>query len=288
MSGIADAMDAGMQCMSQQQPGCSTKTKNLSMIAVYTIVGTWLMVVYHHLSDQDFSMVLTLSSLTQFTGFVLLALKVRWAKSAAGLSSKTLEMYFIFLCTRLASTTFKNGYLPIDRSGDWVYQSGDAMSAVVVLHLLYVMHKTYGVTYQAQHDTLDVFKAVPACMFLAFFLKGDLNSSQFFDWIWTCSLFFDTISMLPQLWMMTKAGGQVDGMTAHYVVALMVSRLFATLFWWHGYEELHVEGRMFNRTGYTVFGAHVLQLVFCADFLYYYGKGILAGRGTAVLPNIEV
>merc|ERR1719269_485055 len=97
-------------------------------------MGTWATVVWHHLSDQDFSTVLTMSSIFQCLGFVLLALKVRWARSAAGLSSKTLEMYFIFFCFRLSSTIFKNGYLPIDRSGDWVYQSGDALSVVLVLH----------------------------------------------------------------------------------------------------------------------------------------------------------
>jgi len=290
MSGIANAMDAGMHCMSheQQQVLCSTTSKNVSMLAAYAIMGTWAMVVWHHLSDKDFSTVLTMSSITQFLGFVLLALKVRWAKSAAGLSSKTLEMYFIFFCFRLSSTCFKNGYLPIDRSGDWVYQSGDALSVLVVLPLLYVTHKTYGTTYQAQHDSLDIFKAIIPCAILAFFVKGDLNSSPFFDWVWTTSLLLDTIAMLPQLWMMTKAGGKVDGMTSHYVVTLTISRAFAFAFWWHGYTELHIEGSSFNKAGYTVLLAHLIQMMLCADFLYYYVKGMLAGRGTAVLPNIEV
>merc|ERR1719453_877916 len=280
-------MDVGMQCVSKQ-PGCSTTSKNLSMLAGYAVFGTWMLVVWHHLSDKDFSIVLTLSSIFQFLGFILLALKVRWAKSAAGLSSKTLEMYFVFFCFRLSSTLFKNGYLPIDRSGDWVYQSADVMSIFVVLHLLYVTHKTYGTTYQSQHDTLDIFKAIPGCMVAAFFLKGDLNSSPFFDWVWTSSLLFDTIAMLPQLWMMTKIGGKIDGMTSNYVVALSVSRGFAFAFWWHGYTELHIEGSTVNVAGYTVLMAHVMQLVFCADFLYYYVKGMMSGRGTAVLPQIEV
>jgi len=290
MSGIANAMDAGMHCMSQEQQQvlCSKTTKNIANLAVYAVMGTWAMVVWHHLSDKDFSTVLTMSSILQFLGFVLLALKVRWAGSAAGLSSKTLEMYFIFFCFRLSSTCFKNGYLPIDRSGDWVYQSGDALSVLVVLHLLYVTHKTYGTTYQAQHDSLDIFKAIIPCAILAFFVKGDLNSSPFFDWVWTTSLLLDTIAMLPQLWMMTKAGGKVDGMTSHYVVTLTISRAFAFAFWWHGYTELHIEGSSFNKAGYTVLLAHLIQMMLCADFLYYYVKGMLAGRGTAVLPNIEV
>lgn len=290
MSGIVDAMDAGMSCMTPQQQStlCSTTSKNVSMLAAYALVGTWLMVVWHHFTDGDFSVVLTLSSISQFLGFVLLALKVRWARSAAGLSSKTLEMYFIFFCFRLSSTIFKNGYLPIDRSGDWVYQSGDALSVVLVLHLLYVMHKTYGTTYQAQQDSLDIFKAIPVCALLAFFLKGDLNSSPFFDWVWTMSLLLDTIAMVPQLWMMTKIGGQVDGMTSHYVVLLTISRGCAFAFWWVGYVELHIEGQMFNKAGYTVIVAHLIQMVLCADFMYYYVKGMMGGKRAVVLPHIEV
>merc|ERR1719253_100312 len=203
---------------------CSSRAQNLSMFGAYAVVALWCMVVWHKFTDGDFSIVLTLSAIVQFLGFVLLTLKVRYQQSAAGLSSKTLEMYFIFFIFRLSSTLFKNGYLPIDRSGDWAYQSADVMSIFVVLHLLYVTHKTYGTTYQSQHDTLDIFKAIPGCMIAAFFLKGDLNSSPFFDWVWTSSLLFDTIAMLPQLWMMTKIGGKVDGMTSHYVVALSVSR----------------------------------------------------------------
>jgi len=287
MSQIADAMQTGFHCM-EQKSLCSQKTKNVSMLAAYAAVATWLLVVWHHFTDGDFSIVLTLSSIMQMLGFVLLSIKVRHTRSAAGLSSKTLEMYFVFFMFRLSSTIFKNGYLPIDRSGDWVYQAADVMSVFLVLHLLYVMHKTYGTTYQAQHDTLDIFKSILPLAVLAFFVKGDLNSSPFFDWVWTTSLLVDTVAMLPQLWMMTKVGGTVDGMTSHFVTCLAISRGFAFSFWWIGYTELHIEGQTFNKAGYTVVLAHLLQLVFCADFMYYYVKGIMSGRGTAVLPNIEV
>jgi len=290
MSGIANAMDAGMTWAAPDPSGplCSSTAKNVSMFAAYTTVAVWCVVVWHKFTDQDFSIVLTLSAISQFLGFVLLTLKVRHQRSARGLSSKTLEMYFIFFIFRLSSTLFKNGYLPIDRSGDWVYQMADAGSMIVILFLLYAVHKTYGDTYQAEHDTLDIFKAIPACIVLAFFTRGDLNSSMFFDTVWTTSLLLDTIAMLPQLWLMTKVGGQVEGMTAHYVAALSVSRGFAFAFLWHGYTELLPEGGSFNIAGYTVLIAHLLQILLCADFMYHYVKSYASGKGVVVLPSIEV
>lgn len=42
--------------------------------------------------------------------------EVKYQKTVAGLSSRTLEMYVVFFLFRLGSTLFKNGYLPIDRS----------------------------------------------------------------------------------------------------------------------------------------------------------------------------
>jgi len=290
MSGIADAMHAGLTCIDKQHQAklCSTTTRNASMFAAYVLVGIWGLVICRHFSDGDFSAVLTASSITQFLGFVLLNIKVRWAQAAAGLSSKTLELYFLFFCVRLGSTCFKNGYLPIDKSGDWAYQMGDILSVPLVLRLLYSMHKHYGHTYQAQHDTLQAYKAIPICAFLAYFVKGDLNNSPFFDWLWMFSLLLDTIAMLPQLWMMTKIGGLVDGMTSHYVVCLIASRGFAFLFWWHGYVELQIKGEAFNKAGYTVITAHILQLVVCADFMYYYAKGMLSRDRKVMLPYIDV
>lgn len=48
-------------------------------------------------------------------GFVCSA-EVKYQKSVAGMSSRTLEMYVLFFLFRLGSTLFKNGYLPVDRS----------------------------------------------------------------------------------------------------------------------------------------------------------------------------
>merc|ERR1719183_663901 len=182
----------------------------------------------------------------------------------------------------------KNGYLPIDRSGDWVYQCGDIGSLVIVLNLIYGIHRTYPDSYQSEFDTLDAYKFLPACVILALACHGDLNNSPFFDTVWTISLFLDTISMLPQLWMLTKLGGQVEALTSHYVASLTVSRLLSFAFWLYGYKELVPLKGGPNVAGYTILISHTLQLLLCADFMYYYAKGMKTASRAVMLPTFEV
>ena len=42
--------------------------------------------------------------------------------SAQGVSSRSLEMWLLTLFTRMSSTLIKRGYLPEDKSGDYMYQ----------------------------------------------------------------------------------------------------------------------------------------------------------------------
>ena len=178
----------GDQIVAQPVAPCENKTKlsshhceyaeYASTGATYFVFMMSVGVVLRHFGDRDFSTVLTLGAGLQCLGFFLLSLKVKYQKTVAGLSSKTLEMYIIFFFLRLASTLFKNGYLPVDRTGDHVYQIADIGSLLVVLSLIFDIHKTYKDTYQAEHDTLAVWKAIPACILLSVFVHGDLKDRK--------------------------------------------------------------------------------------------------------------
>jgi len=101
-------------------------------------------------------------------------------------------------------------------------------------------------------------------------------------------LFLDTITMLPQLWMLTKLGGQVESLTSHFVAALVVSRCLSFAFWLYGYKELVPQAGGPNIAGYTIITAHSLQLLLCADFMYYYVKGMAKASRSMVLPTFDV
>merc|ERR550537_653050 len=92
------------------------------VLATYSIMVGVVLAIWHHFSDKDFSFVLTVAGMLQTFAFFLLLHKIRVQKSVAGISSKTLQVYVLVFMFRLTSTMVKNGYLPVDATGDWVYQ----------------------------------------------------------------------------------------------------------------------------------------------------------------------
>merc|ERR1719386_564661 len=129
-------------------------------------------VVCHGFSDRDFSLVLTAGAGVQCLGFFMLLQKARFTHSVAGISSRTLEMFVLTFLFRLPCTILRNGYLPVDRSGDWVYQVADFSSLLLIFQLIYCIQKKYAATYQHDLDTLPIWSAVSACIVGGVFLHG--------------------------------------------------------------------------------------------------------------------
>merc|ERR1719299_137047 len=195
-------------------------------------------IVYRLFTDGDFSSIYTMGMGVQCLAFYLLNAKVDMQKSVSGISAKSLQVYVLVFVFRLTSTLFRNGYLPVDQSGDWVFQTADILSLIMTVKLLRRMYTTHSGTYQEDFDTFDVFRLVPPCVVLAICVHGHLNSCPFFDTCWTVAMNLDSIAMLPQLWMLAKIGCEVDGMTSHFVVSLAFSRLCGFTFWYYGYTEI--------------------------------------------------
>merc|ERR1719326_2838548 len=99
--------------------------------------------------------------------FALLNFKIRAQKSVAGISSRILELFVLHLATRLVATCLKNGYIPMDATGDLMYQLCDAASLVIVLDLLYRVHKVYAHTYEDDLDNMPLAPLVFPCLVLA-------------------------------------------------------------------------------------------------------------------------
>lgn len=285
MAAIADGIELFLHIFSKDshtKPQCESSCVNSGIGMCYvTFAFVWL-IVWTKYSDKDPSTVLTLSSCVQLLAFLLLTLKVRATKSVAGISSKSLELYVIFFTLRLGSTCTQNGYLPVDRSGQFVYQLMDALSLALVVQILYCIHKTHKYSYQAEQDTLPILPFLPPCAVLGFFVHAGLSQSQLYDTMWATSMNVDTVAMIPQLWMMSKIGGQVHGCTAHFVATLCASRCLTLAFWVIAYNDLvGVE-----LAAKQIVCAHVLQLLLSADFLYYYVKASIGGKNmTIAMPT---
>jgi len=259
---------------------CSAPCRDrLCTVFAYTWFGLTTTVVADQFSDQDFSAILTLSAAVQCFGLMLLVYKVAKTKTVSGLSARSLEMYVAFFLFRLSSSLFKNGYIPVDRSGDWVYQATDIVSLLLTLQLLYCLHVTHRSSYQQQLDTVEMWRCIPACILVAIFIHGDLNDSPAFDIIWTVSLNLDTVALIPQLWMVYKLGERqgekaLSGLNAHYVAAMVTSRFLAFWFWFHGFPEIAPLNGGANTAGWLIIGCHSFQLLVSADFMLQYLKAL--------------
>jgi len=268
--------------------GTSAKRReNVTIVVSYMCMMSCLLVLWREYSDRDFSFLITLAGASQTLGFFLLVHKMKAHKSAAGISSKTLQMYVMMLLFRLNSTLVKNGYLPVDSTGDWAYQACDITSLLLVFQGLFYVHKRYKDTYQDKHDSMPIWNAVIPLMLLSAFLHGNLNHSWYFDTVWTFSMYLDTIAMLPQLWMLVVKGGQVEALTSHYVAAIFFSRFLTFSFWFTGFSELAPEDGGFNKMGWLLCGCHGLQLLLSMDFMYHYAMWGACTKGCGSKGNTD-
>jgi hypothetical protein len=233
--------------------------------------------VWHLVADGAFSSILTMSVIVQCLGVVLLGLKMISTDSASGISAKALSMDVLALCFRLSSTLWLNGYLPVDATGDHVYQLFDICSLAIIAWLLYQVLVVRRHTYQEEEDSLSVLPMTIGAFALATLLHANMNNKPLFDIFWMASLFVSTVSVLPQLWLINKTGGRIEALTSHHIAAMAVSRVLSGIFMWHARRDITCYQWMgVNHAIWAILGAHLLHLVLLGDFAYYYLKAVLA------------
>lgn len=232
-------------------------------------------------SDGKFSALITAGAAFQCLGFALLHLQLR--KGAAGISLRSLQLFAIAYIFRLFSTLQYNGYLPIDRTGDWVYQAIDVVALALVFSMILRIGTTCSSSYEGETDTCVVVPFVLGCILLSAFVHPSLNNTKAPDMAWTCALYLEAFAMVPQLYMLTKKGGEVESLSTHYIACVFVARVLMICFWSRTYHELQPKSANFNLPGYGVMSMQLLQVVIFADFMLYYAKSI-ATRKKLVLP----
>lgn len=261
-----------------------TFKNNFDEIVTYFISFVTIALGGKFFSDRSFSALLTLSAGIQCLGFALLRLKVHKQMGAQGVSSRALQLFAVSYVSRLYSTLQYNGYLPVDRSGDWLYQLIEVVSLLMVISLIVSTHTIHRHSYDSENDTCGVFFLLGSSFLSAYYVHPSLNSMKSPDVAWTAGLYMEALAMVPQLWMLAKKGGEIDGLASHYIACVFVSRLLMMTFWFHSYHELKPKDADFNFPGYGVMGAQGLQCVLFGDFMYYYVKSI-RDSSRMVLPQ---
>jgi len=291
MAALADGIDFILDLVSDMTSSKRVKPTGMdyggykkgSALILSTCFFLWL-VVWDEFTQKDFSAIVTAGSTVQVIGFLILTIRIRTTKSVAGLSSKTLQMFVLYLCARLPATCLMRGYIPIDASGHWFYQLMDFCAMLLACNLLHSVHKTYRHSYQDEHDTLPIWPFVIGSVVVAIFVHGNLNRSFFFDTIWFTSLYMETCCMLPQLWMMSKLGCQVNCMSSQFVVATVAAKVMVLTFWIWAYNEVDAVDPS-HKIGTVIVSSYMVQLMLSADFMFYYVKGLLQGNDEVVLPQ---
>jgi len=247
-----------------------------STITAYVGMLALISLVYQSFHDLGLSTLLTLSVGIQNFAYACLLLKVCSQKSVAGISGRALSLQALSYGLRLCSTTWLKGYIPVDGTGDWLYQMLDASALLMALKLIHCVYKTHRHTYQEDCDSFSVIYTAITCFVLAVLIHPDLNARPVFDTLWTTALYIDVVAMLPQLSMLTKIGGEVEALNCHFVGSTAISRIVSLFFWYHGFVELAPLDGGFNLAGWVIMSAHVVQSLLLCDFLLVYVKACMS------------
>lgn len=250
----------------------------VSIKAAYGIFAVAALAVWHFVANGQFSSIMTMAVMIQCLAFMLLALKSTAEGSVSGISAKCLILEATALASRLSSTTWLNGYLPVDASGDFIFQAVEVFTLLLVLFLLHRTLVSHRYGYQEDADSLPVIPIMAGCFLLAGLLHADMNARHLFDTLWMNGLFLSVMSVLPQLWFIHRTGGVVQACTGHYIAMLAVSRALSGIFMWHARHDITCEPWMegVNHAIWAILSAHVLHLILLGDFGYYYVKAILS------------
>ena len=226
-------------------------------------------------------------------GFGILNVKTFKSQRASGISAKTLQLYCVVFTCRLTSIIRHEGYLPYDKSGDWLYHFIEIMALLFTGAALYGTMVPFRATYEAESDKFGelnvpkgygaIYLAVPI-MILAICFHPNLNSDFLSDFAWTYAMYLESVAVIPQLYMFQKqANGVVEFLTAHFVAALGFGRVMEFVFWIYSYHELSTSSGS-NIPGYIAIISQFIQLVLMIDFFWYYVTA-LRNNTPLVLPS---
>lgn len=247
-------------------------------ICLYLTAAFGFAWIWRSFHDIGLSTLLTFSVIIQVVALAAMLIGIIGRKSVTGISLRSMLMQALSFGLRLCSTCWLKGYIPVDSTGDWLYQLADFSAFILCVNICYCIMFQYQSSYQSDQDTFSAHYVCILCIILAILVHPDLNNRPIFDSTWTSSLYIDVVSTLPQLWMIGKMGGKVEAISAHYVALVAVARIVDMIFWYYGFEELAPENGAFNLAGWTVLGAHFVHLILMWDFIYCYVKAISQGK----------
>ncbi|KAJ8253857.1 hypothetical protein COCON_G00204690 [Conger conger] len=197
--------------------------------------------------------------LSHLAAIIILLLKIWKSRSCAGISGKSQILFALVFTTRYLDliTSFISLYNTFMK----VIYIGCAYATV------YLIYMKFKATYDGNHDTFRVEFLVVPVGGLAFLVNHDFSPLEI---LWTFSIYLEAVSILPQLFMISKTG-EAETITTHYLFFLGLYRALYLINWiWRFYFE-----GFFDMIAIV---AGVVQTILYCDFFYLYVTKVLKGK----------
>merc|ERR1712066_1059638 len=137
-----------------------------------------------------------------------------------------MECYIIVFLSRLTAIIPFEGYLPFDKSGDWLYQVCEVFGLCLSGSIVYCCRVQFNSTYDPQLDQFNHLWLMGPAMAIALILHPHLNDFLPTDISWAFALYLESVTVLPQLFMFMKEA-RAQPHTAHFLAAQATSRLMS-------------------------------------------------------------
>lgn len=245
------------------------------------IWGAFLFVavlVFWRFSDGDFSFILTLSSMLSMFSFLMVVASIYTEESCAGVSLCMNECFLLVSLARLASILKFEGYLPFDKSGDYVYKLVEIFICVFTGVVVYFCRVKYASTYDERADKqINHWAMVIGCLCLALLFHPSLNEFMPTDVAWAFGLYLESVASLPQLFMFRQSDSIQPFMT-HFLAGQTIAKAFCFAFWIFSFSELNNPAVLLKQyVGHWVIIVQSFQLLLMGDFMYHYFRCISKG-----------
>eukprot|EP00913_Durusdinium_trenchii_P013997 g13143.t1 len=221
-----------------EEPAAYAKTEAFKVWGCFLLVTFTVFMLF---SSGDFSFLLTLSSLVSVFSFLMVALKIEAGRSCKGVSLRMMECYLAIFFFRLCAIVPFEGYLPFDKSGDWFYQTCEALGFCLAGTMVYFCRMRYAATYDPDTDNFQHHWLALGAAGLALIFHPNLNNFLPSDTSWAFAVYLESVAVLCQLFMFMKEG-QAAPHTSHFLAAQALSKIMSFIFWASSFNELSTLG----------------------------------------------
>lgn len=249
-----------------QLPGMAASTKQVAI--AYGVFLASAGAVYFGVADREFASIQTMAGMSQCLAMILLAMQIRGG-SIEGVSLNALVLHAAALACRLSSTTWLNGYLPVDASGDWIYQAFDVIALVIAARL--VAHLTAREPSGSALARREIVSAVPVlfiALAMAALLHANMDKRPLFDILWMAGVFLASAAMVPQLLALRALPPKANPLAGHALSVMTMAQVLSAIYMWHARNDMTCDPWFegFNHSPWAVLTAHVLPLLITCDF----------------------